>query len=86
MNHALAGNFGTAFWVALLTTGLGSFMNRYVANNPSATDAAAQSSALSTLAWIGVVCTLGTLFVALMLRSAAGKPVQKHEPSPSSGD
>lgn len=82
----LAGNFGTAFWVALLTAGLGSFMSSYVANNPSATEAAAQSSALSALGWIAVLCTLVTLFVALMLRNAAAKPVQKREPAPSSGD
>ena len=31
----LAGNFGTAFFVALLTAGLNAFMGRYLANNPA---------------------------------------------------
>ena len=64
----LAGNFGTALWVALLTAGLGALMNSYLTNNPSATEAAAQASALGVLAWIGVAVTLVTLVVALLLR------------------
>ena len=44
----------------------------HLANNPGATEAAAQASALGVLAWIGVAGTLVTLVVALMLR----KPVE----------
>ena len=69
----LAGNFGTALWVALLTAGMGSLMSSYVANNAGATEAAAQASALGTLAWIGVAVTLVTLFVALKLRKPASE-------------
>jgi MFS family permease len=69
----LAGNFGTAFWVALLTAGMGSLMSSYMANNTGATEAAAQASALGKLAWIGVVATLVTLFVALKLRTSASE-------------
>ena len=63
----LAGNFGTAVWVALLTAGIGAFMTRYMASNPGATDAAALSSALGMLAWISLTATLVTLFVAFKL-------------------
>jgi len=63
----LAGNFGTALWVALLTAGMGAFMTRYMASNPGATDAAALSSALGMLAWISLTATLVTLFVAFKL-------------------
>lgn len=75
----LAGQFGTALFVALLTAGLGSFMSSYIGANPGATDAAAQAFALGRLAWIGLAGTLATLVVALMLRNpsaaAAGQPV-----------
>jgi hypothetical protein len=64
----LAGSFGTALWVALLTAGLGTLMSNYTANNAGASEAAAQSSALGTLSWIATVLTLGTLAVGLMLR------------------
>jgi hypothetical protein len=69
----LAGSFGTALWVALLTAGLGSLMGSFTANNPGATEAAAQASALGTLAWIGVAATLITLFVALKLPKLASE-------------
>ena len=70
----LAGQFGTALFVALLTAGLGSFMSSYVANNPGATDAAAQAFALGRLAWIGLAGTLATLIVALMLGNPTTAP------------
>jgi MFS family permease len=63
----LAGNFGTALFVALLTAGMGALMSRYMVNNPGATEAAALSSALSTLAWISLLATLVTLFIAFKL-------------------
>jgi nitrate/nitrite transporter NarK len=63
----LAGNFGTALFVALLTAGMGALMSRYMINNPGATEAAALSSALSTLAWISLLATLVTLFIAFKL-------------------
>ena len=72
----LAGSFGTAFWIALLTAGMGTLMSSYTANNAGATEAAAQASALGVLAWIGVVATLITLFVALKLpKPASESPV-----------
>jgi hypothetical protein len=76
----LAGNFGTALWVALLTAGLTVLMNNYLTGNPGATDAAAQAAALGTLAWISVAATVVTLAVSLMLRKpvapvAPAKPV-----------
>jgi len=46
----LVGNSGTALWVALLTAGLGVLTNSYLANNPGATESAAQASALGVLA------------------------------------
>ena len=67
----LAGNFGTALFVALLTAGLTAFMNRYITSNPGATEAAAQASALGTLAWISAGATVLTLVVTLMLRKSA---------------
>jgi MFS family permease len=63
----LASNFGTALSVALLTAGMTAFMNSYLVSNPGATEAAALSSALSTLAWISLLATLVTLFVAFKL-------------------
>jgi MFS family permease len=72
----VAGNFGTALWVALLTAGMGTLMSSCTANNAGATEAAAQASALGTLAWIGVAATLPTLFVALKLpKPASESPV-----------
>lgn len=70
----LAGNFGTALWVALLTAGLSMLMNNYLASHPGATDAAAQSAALGALAWISVAATVVTLAVSLMLRKPAAAP------------
>jgi Na+/melibiose symporter-like transporter len=67
----LAGNFGTAFFVALLTAGLGSFMSNYTTTNPGTTEAAAQAFALGRLAWITMAVTLTSLLVALMLRNPA---------------
>lgn len=73
----LAGQFGTALFVALLTAGLGSFMSSYTAANPGATEAAAQASALGRLAWIGLAGTLVTLAVALMLQNPTGAPAPR---------
>lgn len=72
----LAGNFGTALFVALLTAGLGALMDRYLAANPGARAAAAQASALSTLAWIGLAVTAATMAAALMLPKAAAPQAQ----------
>lgn len=65
---ALAGQFGTALFVALLTAGLGSFMANYTAAIPGATEAAAQADALGKLSWITLVGTLVTLASSLLLR------------------
>jgi len=62
----LAGQFGTALWVALLTAGLSAMM----AQNAAAGEAAAQAQALGTLSWIGAGVTLVTLVAALLLRNA----------------
>lgn len=62
----LAGQFGTAFWVALLTAGLSALMAR----DPAAGEAAAQASALGTLSWIAAGITVVTLLVTLLLRNA----------------
>lgn len=67
----LAGNFGTALFVALLTAGMSAFMASYMSTNPGATDAAALSSALGTLAWISLLATLVTFFVATKLPKPA---------------
>jgi MFS family permease len=70
----LAGQFGTAFWVALLTAGLSALMAR----DPSAGEAAAQANALGTLSWIAAGVTVVTLLVAFLLRNvAAGAPAGK---------
>lgn len=75
----LAGQFGTAFWVALLTAGLSAFM----AQNAAAGEAAAQAAALGTLSWISAGVTLVVLLVSLMLRNAptaassSARPAQK---------
>jgi hypothetical protein len=67
----LAGQFGTALWVALLTAGLSAFM----AGQAGTGDAAAQASALGTLAWISAGVTLIVVVVSLLLRNApAGQP------------
>jgi hypothetical protein len=77
----LAGQFGTALFVALLTAGLSSFMNSYLSANPGATDASAQAYALGRLAWIALGGTLATLVVALMLRDpSASSEVQPKKP------
>lgn len=75
----LAGQFGTALWVALLTAGLSALMAR----DAAAGEAAAQANALGTLAWISAGVTLVTLVVTLLLRNVQapapsgvpGKPV-----------
>jgi MFS family permease len=72
----LAGNFGTALFVALLTAGLTTLMNSYFAANPAATEAAAQASALGQLAWVGLAVTLFTFAAALMLRNPQPAPSQ----------
>jgi MFS family permease len=75
----LAGNFGTALWVALLTAGLGKLMERFVAETPNATEAAAQASALGSLAWAGAIGTLVTLVIVfLFLRP---KPQAQAQPA-----
>jgi MFS family permease len=61
----LAGQFGTALWVALLTAGLSAFMTQ----NAAAGEAAAQAQALGTLAWISAGVTLVVLLVTLLLRN-----------------
>src|SRR5512136_1683147 len=67
----LAGQFGTALFVALLTAGLNILMGNYLAANPGASDAAAQASALGTLSWIGAAVTGVTLIVSLLLRNVS---------------
>jgi MFS family permease len=62
----LAGNFGTALWVALLTAGLSALM----ALNAEAGEAAAQAAALGVLSWISAGVILVTLLVTLLLRDA----------------
>lgn len=57
----LAGNFGTALWVALLTAGLTALMGRAAAAPGAA--ATAQANALGTLAWACAVATLVTLAI-----------------------
>jgi len=66
----LAGQFGTALFVAVLTAGMGAFMSQYTVINPGATDAAALSNALSILAWISLAATLVTLVAAFKLPKA----------------
>jgi len=63
----LAGNFGTALFVALLTAGMGAFMASYTAANAGAAEAAALSDALAKLAWIGLAVTLVVFLVARRL-------------------
>jgi MFS family permease len=70
----LAGNFGTALFVALLTAGMGALMASYMAANPGGTEAEALSSALGTLAWISLVATLVTFLVALKLPKPVAAP------------
>jgi hypothetical protein len=70
----LAGNFGTALFVALLTAGMSALMASYLAANPAGTDADALSGALGTLAWISLVATLVTFVVALKLPKPAAAP------------
>lgn len=81
----LAGNFGTALFVALLTAGLTALMNRFMVSNPGATEAAAQSAALSTLAWISASATLVTLVVSLMLRKP-GESARQMSPVPETSN
>ena len=61
----LAGQFGTAFWVALLTAGLSALMAR----DAAAGEAAAQANALGVLAWISAGITLVVFVVTLLLRN-----------------
>ena len=82
----LAGQFGTALFVALLTAGLGSFMGSHMAANPGATEAAAQATALGKLAWIGLAATGITLVTALMLCNPQAAATAKPAPRPASGD
>ena len=77
----MAGQFGTAFWVALLTAGLSAFM----AQNAAAGEAAAQADALGTLSWISAGVTLVVLLVALLLRThrASGARSPGHAAMPA---
>ncbi len=77
----LAGQFGTALFVALLTAGLGGFMSRYVAANAGATEAAAQAFALGRLAWIALAATVVTLVTALLLRNPQAAPAAPPAPA-----
>jgi MFS family permease len=72
----MAGQFGTALWVALLTAGLSAFM----AQNAAAGEAAAQADALGTLSWISAGVTLVVLLVALLLRNAPAAPAAQAAP------
>jgi MFS family permease len=72
----LAGNFGTALFVALLTAGMGALMNSFLAANPGATSAEAQASALSTMGWIALVVVAATAAAALMLPKATAPKAQ----------
>ncbi len=78
----LAGNFGTALFVALLTARMGGFMSRFAPNTPGATEAASLSGALSILSWISLVFILITLAIALMLpRLEVGQQTPRQETS-----
>jgi predicted MFS family arabinose efflux permease len=70
----LAGQFGTALWVALLTAGMSTFMVTMVAGDSSMSDATAQANALGMLSWIGAVVTLATLVASLFLRNTRTQP------------
>jgi MFS family permease len=75
----LAGNFGTALWVALLTAGLGKLMERFLIETPGATEAAAQAGALGSLAW---ACAMGTL-VTLVVTFLFLRPRQQPQTQPA---
>ena len=81
----LAGQFGTAFWVALLTAGLSALMAR----DAAAGEAAAQANALGVLAWISAGVTLVVFVVTLLLRSvqapAPAAPAATKKPAPAAG-
>jgi MFS family permease len=82
----LAGQFGTALWVALITAVLTALMSNYMASNASASDAAAQAAALGTIAWIGAGITVVTTLAALLLRNPDKAPAQKPKMAPAAGD
>jgi DHA2 family multidrug resistance protein-like MFS transporter len=63
----VATNFSTAFFVALLTAGMGIFMTDYQVANPGAAEADAMSYALSILSLIGLIGTVVTLLVSFRL-------------------
>ena len=74
----VASNFGTAFFVALLTAGMTAFMGTYMTGNPGATDADALSYALTMLSWIGLVAVIVTLLVSMKLpKPEAAQPVKQ---------
>ena len=77
----LAGQFGTAFWVALLTAGLSALMAR----DAAAGEAAAQANALGILAWISAGITLVVFVVTLLLRNvqAPPAPAASQKPAPA---
>ncbi len=80
----LAGQFGTAVWVAVLTAGLSAFMSSFVAANPGASEAAAQASALGNLSWLALLATLVTLGASLLLRNVGAQPqAQPAPPQPA---
>lgn len=76
----LAGNFGTALFVAVITAGMSAFMASYMVATPGASEAEALSSALGTLAWISLLATLATLFVATKLPKPEATPTQNKLP------
>jgi MFS family permease len=73
----VASTFGTAFFVALLTAGMSSFMNHYAAGNPGATEADALSYALALLSWIALAAVLVTYFVSMKLPMATTQTAPK---------
>ncbi|MFN8475379.1 MAG: MFS transporter [Anaerolineae bacterium] len=79
----LAGQFGTALWVAMLTAGLTAVMAAYTANNPGASEATAQAVALGVLAGLSLVATVVTLGVSLLLRNVAPQPQGSAAPAAS---
>jgi hypothetical protein len=79
----LAGNFGTALFVALLTAGMSALMASYMAANPGGSEADALSSALGMLAWISLAATLVTYLVALKLPKPVATPSAATSPKPA---
>lgn len=70
----LAGNFGTALWVALLTAGLGKLMEQLVTATPGTSEAVAQAGALGSLAWVAAIGTLITLAITFLFLKTKPQP------------